>query len=541
MSRETRSFFRRVLGDESGAAAVLVAVGIFALVGFGALSVDVGYLYSTQRELQASANAAAMAGARDIGVGGTPVATATSYSSVAGNKNANPNLTLASITPTLFCFNTGGACTINQTPTNAPNGANGIQVQEQATVPLFFGRIFGISTVQISATAVALAAGGVPHPLNVVFIVDTTGSMNGNDPVCGATRIVCALNGVKTLLGELWPCASNLASCGAAVNGNVVNPVDEAALMQFPGAQSIPANFGCAAAVTTVEYAGIKANTNASTATNSTTLHFAATPAFNTGVTALVTDATHLGFIPAGTTITSVTATTAVMSHTPTTTIASGDEIHVWPPVYQIVPLSSDYRNSDTANALNANSNLVKCANALTAPGGFATFYADAITAAQTALTNPANVRPGATNVIVLLTDGDSNADNSNHPDNMLASEINNQCKAAVTAAQNAAKAGTWVYSIAYGASSPSCSTDSAPYNSSCFTMSQIANVPGAAAGTYVNDPTKFYSDNANGCRSAKNPNINSINQIFQSIGFSLSTARLLPATCFGNAPPNWC
>jgi hypothetical protein len=75
---------------------------------------------------------------------------------------------------------------------------------------------------------------------------------------------------------------------------------------------------------------------------------------------------------------------------------------------------------------------------------------------------------------------------------------------AAVTAAQNAAKAGTWGYSIAYGASSLSCSTDSAPCNSSCFTMSQIANVPGAAAGTFVNDPTKFYSDNANGCRSAQ-------------------------------------
>jgi hypothetical protein len=233
-------------------------------------------------------------------------------------------------------------------------------VPQQATVPLFFGRIFGMSTLQISATAVALAAGGVPHPLNVVFIVDTTGSMNGNDPACGATRIVCALKGVKTLLGELWPCASNLANCGAAVNGNVANPVDEAALMQFPGAQSIPANFGCAAAVTTVEYSGIKGNTNASTPTNSTTLHFAATPAFNTGVTALVTDATHLAYIPAGTTITSVTATTAVISHTPTSTIASGDEIHVWPPVYQIVPLSSDFRNSDTANTLNANSNLVK-------------------------------------------------------------------------------------------------------------------------------------------------------------------------------------
>ena len=528
----TKSLFGRLLGDESAAAAVLAAVLIFALVGFGALSVDVSYVYSAQRELQASANAAALAGARDIGVGGTPYVTAASYSSDTGNYNANPNLTLASITPTLFCFSTGGACTTNQTPATS---ANGIQVQEQAHGPLFFGRIFGISTMQLSATAVALAAGGVPHPLNVVFIVDTTQSMNNNDNVCGHTRIVCSLDGVQTLLGELWPCASNLASCGAAVNGNVANPVDEAALFQFPGAQSIPANFSCTAAVTTVAYSGIKANTNASTPTNSTTLHFAATPAFNTGATALVTDATHPAYIPAGTYITSVTATTAVMSHTPTTTIANGDEIHVWPPVYQIVPLASDFRTSDTANALNANSNLVKCTNALTAPGGFGTFYADAITVAQNTLT--ANARPGATNVIVILTDGDANATNAN----MIASEVNNQCKEAVTAAQNAASAGTWVYSIAYGSSSPSCSTDSAPYNSSCYTMSKIANVPGAAAGTYVNDPTKFYSDNANGCRSASNPNITSINNIFQSIGYSLASARLLPATCFGGAPPNWC
>jgi uncharacterized membrane protein len=134
-----KSLLRRILRDESAAAAILAVAGIFALVGFGALSVDVGYLYSAQRELQASANAAALAGARDIGVGGNPQATATSYSSATGNKNANPNLTLASITSTLFCFHTGGTCTTNQTsaPPNTP--ANGIQVQEQATVPLFFG------------------------------------------------------------------------------------------------------------------------------------------------------------------------------------------------------------------------------------------------------------------------------------------------------------------------------------------------------------------------------------------------------------------
>jgi hypothetical protein len=222
-----------VLGDESGAALILIATGIFALVGFGALSVDVvdvGYLFAAQNAPQASADAAAMAGARDIGVGGTPVATATSYSSVTAspvNKNNDPSFTVtwASGYPLLKCFsNIGSTCTTNQTPATS---ANGIEVRQLATVPLFFGRIFGISSVQISANAVALAAGGVPHPLNVMFIVDTTGSMSG-------TPINNALTGFRTLLGQLWPCPSNLATCGTVTNGNVANPVDEAALMVFP-------------------------------------------------------------------------------------------------------------------------------------------------------------------------------------------------------------------------------------------------------------------------------------------------------------------
>jgi Flp pilus assembly protein TadG len=292
MTLEKKSLLRRILRDERAAAAILAAAGIFALVGFGALSVDVGYLYSAQRELQASANAAALAGAHDIGVGGNPQTTATSYSSVTGNKNANPNLTLAGITSTLFCFRAGGTCTTNQTsaPPNTP--ANGIQVQEQATVPLFFGKIFGMSSVQIPAKAVALAAGGVPHPLNVVFVIDTTGSMSTYDASCSATRIDCVRNGVKTLLGELWPCASNLVGCGAAVNGNVANPVDEAALMQFPGVESVPANYHCSPYnLTTAAYSGIKGITNNATAKGNNTLKFNPTPAFNTGPQALVSEA----------------------------------------------------------------------------------------------------------------------------------------------------------------------------------------------------------------------------------------------------------
>lgn len=52
---------------EKGAVAVLVAVLLLFLIGMVALVVDVGYLYATRSELQNAADAAALAGARQLG------------------------------------------------------------------------------------------------------------------------------------------------------------------------------------------------------------------------------------------------------------------------------------------------------------------------------------------------------------------------------------------------------------------------------------------------------------------------------------------
>ena len=106
----------------------------------------------------------------------------------------------------------------------------------------------------------------------------------------------------------------------------------------------------------------------------------------------------------------------------------------------------------------------------------------------------------------------------------------NNQCNEAILAAQAAAKAGTWVYSIAYGSSkaaapnSNSCS-DNEYYPianvSSCQTMQNIAS-----------DPTKFYSDPMGvspPCTSPANPNFTSIQSIFANIGYNLLNTQLLP------------
>ncbi len=191
-------------------------------------------------------------------------------------------------------------------------------------------------------------------------------------------------------------------------------------------------------------------------------------------------------------------------------------------PVYEIISSSKDYRTgSPPAAGLNTSSNLSKavggggssCA-ALQAVGGFGTFYADIITAAQSALS--ASQQPGQQNVIIMLTDGDANASSSN----VGAGKASNQCHQGITAAQAAAKAGTWVYSVAYGAStssSSSCTTDT-PAISACSAMQQMAS-----------DQTKFFSDAPSVCVSVNAQS--ALSDIFTGIAGSLSKARLIPSS----------
>lgn len=65
------------LSDDEGATAVLVAVMLFVLLGFGALVLDVGNLYWERRTLQNGADAAVLAAARDLAAGDAGAARAT--------------------------------------------------------------------------------------------------------------------------------------------------------------------------------------------------------------------------------------------------------------------------------------------------------------------------------------------------------------------------------------------------------------------------------------------------------------------------------
>ena len=202
-----RSLLRRLSRDRRGSVAVMLAAGMVFFVGFGAAVVDIGYLFHVRRVLQTSADMAALAGAQDInccsGSPGRAVTTALSYSGVAGNRNASAGLdvTMASGYPALRCFTSTGM------PCSGSDSANGIVVKQQTDVPLFFAKIFGNSSMQVSVTAIA-GKGGTPKPADVMVILDTTASMNSTDPSCsvaGSTRLDCAMAGFRTLLSGFSP------------------------------------------------------------------------------------------------------------------------------------------------------------------------------------------------------------------------------------------------------------------------------------------------------------------------------------------------
>lgn len=474
MSTLRGSAWRRLLSEESGQVLPMVAFIMVGLLGLSGTVIDVGHIYVSYNELVAATNAAALAGAEAL-PNSDAATIATNYSAVSGNLNAHGNLpgvSMVSGYPQIKCLT---ALTNESIPCVSPGNGNAIFVKQQAVIPTYFARLFGLSSVTLVATAAAAMRGGVTPPHNVVIIVDTTASMNDKDSSsdCNNTRLSCALSGVRTLLQELTPCASTQSTCGTATNGNVPNSVDVVSLFAFPNVTQ-----------STVTY-----DTNCS------------------------------GKTPTAQGYTFPTATAS--SYSPGSSTAT----------YRIVSFSSDYRVSDTTTALNPLSQLTMAAGgksncpAMAAPGGEGTYIAGAVYAAQAALVAEKAANPGSQNVIVLLSDGDVSAKSTamsgaSTTSGTYASTVN-QCQQLVTAARTATAAGTTVYTVAYGAESSGCSTDKTSITP-CTTMQESAS----SAATFFSDYAA--TGGSSSCVSAARPTT-SLNQIFTQIAGDFTTSRLIP------------
>jgi Flp pilus assembly protein TadG len=462
-NESNESIVRRFRDSERGQAMVLITIALVSILGAAAIVIDIGRLYHAYQELLSATQAAALAGASVLSndTASEAIATATSYSAANGDLNAASNLTNATMVagyPQVKCLTSIGIPC-----SESPAGANAVVVREQATVGTTFARVFGVNSWPISATATASGRGGFNSPYNVVIVLDTTQSMNDtdSDSQCGSSRISCALTGIRTLLGTLSPCPLGQASCGAA-SGE--------------------------------------------------------TPTVGANVTTPV-DEVGLMVFPGLTSTSQVPNDYTCPTSNPAITSYNNS------PVYQIIALSSDYRASDAASSLNASSDIVIAAgggscSGVSAPGGEGTFYAGVINAAQAQLV--ASARPNTKNVMILLSDGDATASPSQMAGSATSYPATQECHQAVTAAQNAAAAGTTIYSVAYGAEASGCPTDTSPAITPCQTMQQIAS-----------SPSNFFSDytatgGTSSCVSASRPTSN-LNQIFTQIAEDLTVARLIP------------
>jgi Flp pilus assembly protein TadG len=558
MKRRFAHFLQRLRGfgrDERAVSAVMIALLTPVLIGTTGFVIDIGHVAVVQRQLQAATDAAALSGGYNI-PSNTAISTANTYST----KNAPSGVTTSMVSgyPVLKCFtSTGVTCT----GTELAGGANAIQVSEQATVPLWFAEILGFSSFNVTATSTAGARGGIGEALNVMIVLDTTASMTSStDNNCGlgssSSREQCAVEGVETLLTNLNP---NL---------------DYVGIMTFPGLQSsseASQDYTCGQSISSSDtqyysnspiYQVVALSNNFKSSSTSTTLNTGSDLALavgdgGTGCTSGVTAPGGQGTYYAEV-INAAQAALVSLSSTQT------------PPAQNVIVFLSD-GGANTTKAQIAFSGYV---GTCTTTRGRTTCVASTTlnvttctgcsTSTTTSQQGPLAVGdavtgtgiPAGTTITSIGTSGGGVGAYTISTSELVGSNTSSesmvgaasltmngysfaqnidQCQQAIAAAQAAAKAGTWVYSIAYGSStatggSSTCTSDTTAIISgdsglsSCTTMQDIANSP----GNYP-DASKFFSNNNNGVDCPNSNTIENLTTLFQTLSTNLTEPRLLP------------
>jgi hypothetical protein len=190
---------RRLVREQRGQVIALVVVALVPLLGMVGLAIDVGYAYYSQRTLQSSADAAALAGASQLPDASGASSLAGQYGATAGNKNAIASSGITGVQQTI-----SEKC-VTSLPGCAPD--NAVVVDESGNASTFFLRLFGVNQLPIHARATACGP-CADRPADIVAVFDRTGSMcetwsGANDPSC--TKLHNAKSGMETMLSSLDP------------------------------------------------------------------------------------------------------------------------------------------------------------------------------------------------------------------------------------------------------------------------------------------------------------------------------------------------
>ena len=190
---------RRLVREQRGQVLALMVAALIPLLGMVGLALDIGYAYYSQRTLQSSADAAALAGASQLPDAQNASNTATQFGAAAGGKNAVSSGGISGVKETVSV-----KC-VASLPGCAPD--NAVVVDESATATTFFLRIFGVNSLPIHVVSTACGP-CAERPADVVIVFDRTGSMcwtwsGANDPSC--TKLKNARSGVETMLTAFDP------------------------------------------------------------------------------------------------------------------------------------------------------------------------------------------------------------------------------------------------------------------------------------------------------------------------------------------------
>src|SRR5580692_7911724 len=398
------SLLLKFLRNQRGQSSIFMAMCVLVTAILGGAASEAGHVYYSYERLVASTNAAAVAAGQampNIGTSGSPAAGTAYYNlymyssdtaSTPSGLNSNTLLSGASISMTFACSTTVST-TLNvgcQAPTTGSCGSglstcNVLKATQTAAVNLWFGGLLGMPTMHLTAVSYAAMRGGSDTPYNIAVIIDSTNSMTGSAPTgdgcgSGATQIKCAVAGLKLMLEAMDPCPLNQTCPGNA------SYVDGVALFTFP-AISVATEVKSGNTVQTGPYDDTTCPT-----TNPPIVPYA--------------------FVNASTSSPNLALPSSISGTSYSASYAG---------TYQVVAFEDSYRNNDSSTTLDSGDGLSSAVgyetsgtcNGLQAPGGEGTYYAQVIRAAQAALVTQQGNFPGSKNIMIILSDGDATACNT--------------------------------------------------------------------------------------------------------------------------------
>lgn len=220
---------RRLLSDVSGGAALLFGIGCPVLIGMLALAVDTSWMFYNKGRLQTAADAAALGAVGIISNTNAALSRAVTLAaanvpSSFGTVTSNPDVQFGSYDATSKTF------TVSNSNVNAVKVAAHRSVAGGNALPTFFGRIFGVTSAEASASAIAVKMG--PSACFIVLEPSATEalSIRGGGkiqvPHCGVQVNSTSSNGAVTI-GSSTATAKSFCFSGPSYGGSGFSPTPQ--------------------------------------------------------------------------------------------------------------------------------------------------------------------------------------------------------------------------------------------------------------------------------------------------------------------------